>query len=586
MDTAGIVASLKEASDAYHNGAPLKMDDDTYDALLERLRELDPDNPYLDTIGATPIGVVATLPYPMPSLDKCKPGQDALDRFLRAGPFVLSEKLDGLSALWIAGTRRLYLRGNGIEGQDISHLVDQGLQGLAKEGHVRGELVVSRKLVGTLSRSWVNGIIHRKDITDEVKKIRFVAYDLMKPAGLTRAKQFEWLASKGYEVPWWQIAAKPTAEDLKTALNSRRADSLYDTDGIVIGLNAVPVRPAPGKNPKDAVAFKMPLTDQSATTTVLNVLWAPSAQGYLIPKLEFEPVTIGGATIRFCTAHNARTVVHNKLGPGSTVVIRRSGDVIPTLDRVLVGTGAHLPEGGVWDSTQTHLKMSADTAALTIAKLHHFLKTLKVPGAGPATAAALVDASILGPADVWAATATQLSGILGPKTGATLYESLRALKPTEIDLMVASSLMPRGVGETKLTSLHTINPDCRAWPAIPLAPGWTAESLKVFKETLSAYRAWRQTETAWIPYPVLPSGTVTATAPTKGSICFTGFRDKDLEAIATAKGYAVASVLTGRTTILAIPDGPVKESEKVKTARDKGIRMLSRAELVQYLQNH
>lgn len=582
MDITGIVATLKEAADAYYNGAPLKMDDDTYDALLDQLKELDPENPYLNTVGATPVGVVATLPYPMPSLDKIKPGQDALDRFLATGPFVISEKLDGLSALWVAGTRRLYLRGDGIEGQDISHLAD-GLQGLGKEGHVRGELVVSRSVVGTLSRSWVNGIIHRKDVTDELKKIRFVAYDLMKPSGLTRAKQFEWLASKGYEVPWWQIVAKPTVEDLKTALQERRTSSAYDTDGIVVGLNAIPVRPAAGKNPKDAVAFKMPLTDQSATTTVLNVIWAPSAQGYLIPRLEFEPVTIGGATIRFCTAHNARTVVHNKLGPGSTVVIRRSGDVIPTLDRVLVGTVAQLPEG-VWDTTNTHLKATSDSAALTVAKLHHFLKTLKVPGAGPATAAALVDAGLLGPADIWKATGPQLSEILGPKTGATLYESLRALKPAEIDLMIASSLMPRGVGEAKLSALHTINPDCRAWPAISSAPGWTAETLKTFKETLSAYRAWRLSETTWIPYPVLPSGTVAVVA-VKGSICFTGYRDKDLEAVATKKGFAVASVLTTRTSILAIPDGPVKESEKVKTARSRGIRMLTRTELVQYLQD-
>jgi NAD-dependent DNA ligase len=520
----------------------------------------------------------------MPSLDKIKPGQDALDRFLATGPFVISEKLDGLSALWITGTRKLYLRGDGIEGQDISHLVD-GIQGLGKEGHVRGELVVSRSVVGTLSRSWVNGIIHRKDVTDEIKKIRFVAYDLMKPSGLTRAKQFEWLKSKGYELPWWQLTAKLTVDDLKTALTSRRESSLYDTDGIVVGLNAIPVRPIAGKNPKDAVAFKMPLTDQSATTTVINVIWAPSAQGYLIPKLEFEPVVICGATIRFCTAHNARTVVYNKLGPGSTVVIRRSGDVIPTLDRVLVGTVAQLPEG-VWDATNTHLKVSSDSAALTVAKLHHFLKTLKVPGAGPATASALIDAGLLGPADIWKATAQQLSAKLGPKTGATLYESLRALKPSEIELMVASSLMPRGVGETKLKALQTLNPDCRAWTALATAPGWTPESLKTFKDTLPAYRAWRLSETSWIPYPVLPAGTVVTVVPTNGSICFTGFRDKDLETAAVAKGFAIASVLNTRTTILAIPDGPVKESEKTRAARDKGIRMMTRTELVQYLRDH
>jgi NAD-dependent DNA ligase len=384
-------------------------------------------------------------------------------------------------------------------------------------------------------------------------------------------------------VPWHKIVATLTVDDLKTALQARRTLSRYDTDGIVVGLNAVPVRPPPGKNPKDAVAFKMPLSDQSATTTVINVLWAPSAQGYLIPKLEFEPVTIGGATIRFCTAHNARTVLQNKLGAGSKVVIRRSGDVIPTLDSVITGTGAKLPEGE-WDATNTHLKAMGDSDALTAAKLHYFLKTLKVPGAGPATAAALVGSGITGPAALWKATAKQLSEILGPKTGATLYDSIRAAKPTEIDLMIASSMMPRSVGETKLNALHAVDPDVRVWDQLPPPAGWTADSLTAFKEILHTYKTWRITETPWIPYPVAAPAAPPAVCAAKGSICFSGFRDKALEESAQQKGFAAGS-LTARTTILAVPDGPVKESEKVKAARQKGIRILTRTQLVQYLDN-
>ncbi len=81
------------------------MDDETYDKLLEELRQKDPANSYLSTVGAPPTGTTVVLPFPMPSLDKIKPGQDALTRFLSqpcdAG-FILSEKLDGLSALWVA----------------------------------------------------------------------------------------------------------------------------------------------------------------------------------------------------------------------------------------------------------------------------------------------------------------------------------------------------------------------------------------------------------------------------------------------------------------------------------------------------
>jgi len=119
-----LVKLLKEASAAYYNGGTLKMDDDTYDGIVERLRSLDPKNPYLDEVGAPPAAGAVNLPYPMPSLDKIKPGQDTLTRFLATpGGFVLSEKLDGLSAAWNPETQKLYLRGNGLVGQDISHLI-------------------------------------------------------------------------------------------------------------------------------------------------------------------------------------------------------------------------------------------------------------------------------------------------------------------------------------------------------------------------------------------------------------------------------------------------------------------------------
>ena len=562
-----LVNTLKEAAAAYYNGQPLKMDDDTYDLLLERLRVLDPTNPYLETIGA-PSSTPTPLPYPMPSLDKIKPGQDTLARFLQNGPFVVSEKLDGLSALWIPAQKKLYLRGDGVDGQDISNLAT-GL-GLKGSGVVRGELVVPRSVVNTLARSWVNGVIHRKDAVDDLRKIHFVAYDLLEPA-MPRSKQFEWLRAAGYEIPWWETVKDLNEDYLKRALLARREQSIYDTDGIVVGRDVIPVRTV--KNPKDAVAFKMPLADQRAETTVRAVLWAPSAQGYLIPKLEVDPVAIGGATIRFCTAHSARNVVENKLGPGAKIILRRSGDVIPTIDTVLSGTIAQMPDVA-WEWQGVHIRATEESPALTSAKLYHFLKTLGVPG-GPAGAAALVEGGITGPATLWKASATKLSELLGPKTGDTLYKALRSLNPTELDLMVASSMMPRGVGESKLKALFAMDPDPRKWRNLT-TPGWTTESLDTLLAALPDYEIWRQG--FWIPYPILGVQTV----QTK-SICFTGFRDKALEALAVQKGFSPSSVLTGRTTILAVPD-TLKESEKTRTAVAKGIPMMTRTELTQYLE--
>jgi NAD-dependent DNA ligase len=597
-----IVELLREAAAAYYNGGNQKMDDDTYDGLVDRLKQLDPENPYLEEVGA-PVEGAVKLPYAMPSLDKIKPGEDTLKRFLaRPGGFVISEKLDGLSALWLPSTAQLLLRGDGIMGQDVSHLVPLGIQGLSKRcpagTAIRGELILPRSAGVALARSWVNGQVHQKTpdaVT--VSKIHFVAYALVNNS-FKRGQQIQMMQSYGLELPWFSMLPSLSEAYLSEVLLERRANSLYDTDGIVVALDTVPKSESTAtkaKNPKDCVAFKMALADQSAETTVREVLWAPSAQGYLIPRLRFDPVKIGAATIEFCTGHNARNIVAQAIGPGSKIVIRRSGDVIPKLDRVLLATGASLPQGGwAWDtsgsaaSDAVHIKTVGITGAETAAKLHYFLKTLEIPGAGPATAAALVEAGITGPAALWAASAVRLSEVLGPKTGAALYANLRTVlaKVSELTLMHASSEMSRGVGDVKLGSLFGVEADPRKWGNVVAPAGWTAESLRVFLAEFPKYEVWRLRELHWIPYPILSAAAHPVAAPIAGgkTICMTGFRDKDIETKATAKGHIFSPSLTGKVNLLLVPDGEVKESEKVKAARAKGTPILSRSEFIsQYL---
>lgn len=590
---AQIVATLKEASAAYYNGGSLKMDDDTYDGLLERLRELDPRNPYLDEVGAPPAAGAVTLPYPMPSLDKIKPGQDVLARFLSTpGGFVLSEKLDGLSAAWNPETQKLYLRGNGLVGQDVSHLVRYGIQGLCRSCPsntiVRGELIVPRSEGIPLSRNWVNGQIHQdKPDSKEVKRIHFVAYDILGPAHVSRHEQFLLLKAWGFEIPWIHMTTTCTEEDLKAALQERRTASAYDTDGIVVGLMQK-VAAAGARPPKDCVAFKMPLADQSATTTIQEVIWAPSAQGYYIPRLRFDPVVINGATIEFCTGHNARMIFDSKLGPGASIVIRRSGDVIPKLDKVIIPAAEpSFPPEGTWEwigpaTTAVNIRILSGGAKLHTAKLHHFFKTLDIPGAGPATAEALVDAGLTNVKAVWDSSSDALSKILGPKTGASLYANLRtALKvPQEYVLMIASSLMPRAVGETKLKALFALETDPRKWTTALKPAGWSSDSLETFLAALPTYLKWRETE---LGFAGAGTGIIRNLQPQEPQklYCTSGFRDKALEQKAIVHGFKFTESLTANVSVLVVPDGPVKESTKVAAAAAKKIPVMQRTAFVQ-----
>ncbi len=616
-----IVDLLKAASNAYYNGSDPILEDDAYDALREELEELDPQNPYLKQIGApVPKGQAVKLPYKMASLNKIKPGTGAVPSFLSSSKvksWVLSDKLDGISVLWDTGKRKLYLRGDGFTGVDVSNyaLYLNGLtpRGFNQKWVLRGELVLPNTVdvKGTLprstpllSRSWVNGQLHQKTpIPEHLGKINFVAYELIEPSGLTREQQMIRMAEAGFEVPWYTVVTTLSDENLSTYLLKRRAESQYDIDGIVVGENNIPVKDSSDEvtNPKDMRAFKMPLGDQQAETEVVDLVWSASYQGYWIPRLQIKPVLIGGSRIEYLSGHNARFVLDNKVGKGAKIVIRKSGDVIPTLDKVLQpSTVIQLPKG-VWDGpedTASHLKLMEgeedEHEDVVLKKLEHFAKTLDIPHLGPGQCVKLISASIVTPGDLIKISYSDLVKAIGEGMAKKVFPAIQTqvANATEMDYMIASSTMPRGVGATKLKALFALQADPRLWPSsISSCEGWTSSALKAFYGKLPAYEAWRKAELPSIPYPKLTrpkTPPTVALAAKKEFFCFTGFRSSEIQEKLEARGHEITSTFSKKTTILVVTDADAASAntEKVKKARESGTRILTRDQLMrEYLGN-
>lgn len=587
-----LIKKLRAASDAYYNGDKPLMTDDEYDDLRDELAKRSPSHPFLKEVGA-PVGSGAiALPYIMASLNKIKPGTGAVENFKNksiAKHWILSEKLDGISALWHEG--RLYLRGDGQMGVEVTKFAPH-IQGLRVcEFPVRGELVVARAepcVAGTLARSWVNGQLHQKEPQPEIRVVRFVAYEIIgegKPS-----EQFRGLKEAGFEVPW-NIAvgeAEFTEEALASFLRLRREKSVYDTDGIVVVDNVVSVAPKGSvKNPTSKMAFKMVIADQCAETTIVEVEWNASAQGYLIPRLQIEPVVVGSARIEFVTAHNAKFVVDNKLAPGAKIVIRRSGDVIPAVDRVITpGATPKMPNGTEgsqwkWDANATHLVQIAGTVVSTEvlkAQLVHFAKTMEIVGMGPGVVAKLVDAGVDSVRKLFGTKSADLVRILGKTLGPKIEAELEAIsgRATEIQLMVASSRMPRLIGDTKLKVLFDLKADPRQWSTLPAPQGWSADKLAELIAVLPAYETWRRFETPHILYPILPAAAAVAVPQVaKGTVCFTGVRSKELESQLEAAGWKSVSSVSSKLGVLIVADTEGADtSEKAKKARDLGVRIL------------
>lgn len=617
LTTEELSARLQTANWTYRNTNTVLMSDDEFDRGLEELKRRSPAHPFLKVIGSPGTGTIL-LPYVMGSLNKIRAGEGGLERFLKrwasVKSFVVSEKLDGLSALLVCGSKpRLYLQGDGVKGVEVSRAARliKGTSSPNAGAIVRGEIILSRADTpeGSIGRSLVNGWVHKsldtsRPVPEELRKVRFVAYSVYEPGGMTREAQMAWLTGQGFEVPQWAVWSRKALTDeskvVETLVNWRE-DSKYPLDGIVMGTNSVPEGLGGGedKNPSDACAFKAALDEQKAETRIVGIEWNESRQGFLIPRIQIEAVQIGGAKIEWLSGHNAKLVLENKLGPGARICIRRSGDVIPTLDTVLEGcaAGALPPGQGTrwdWDETATHARLREREDAAP--GLLHALQVFGIPGIGPGLVRQLVDAGLDSVVALRDAPVAEVSAAIGGGRGPALQEALVAklTSATGMDLLLASNKMPRGVGERKLRGLFEIEMNHWKWKPARFgcdAPsGWTAASLATFWGPLEEARKWirqvaPESESAAAPVPLPPAfvpGAVAAEGArkppagveSKGGVVFTGCRDKVLEGHLVTAGYELQDAITKKTTLLVVPDGPGKESGKLKKAREMGIEIL------------
>ena len=588
MSVETLVARLREAAKAYYETDTPIMSDAEYDELIDQLTAASPNHPFLKEVGSAPGGAVVKLPVPMPSLDKRKP--DTLKPTdTTNGPYVCMDKLDGISALWVSGanqSNQLLLRGNGQEGQDVSHCY-KGIQGLVESVGprimIRGELILPKASVtGTLARNWVNGVLHQKEpSSDDLKKIQFIAYQVCEPRTLTRSQQMNWLANRGFQVAWHINLPRLSPEALQTFFQKRREESNYECDGIVVGQDRVPAQTP--SNPKDAYAFKMPLDDQRAQTIVQEVEWQSSRTGNWIPRLRFTPVTIGTATITYCTGFHAQFIEQNSIGPGAHITIRRSGDVIPVCERVIIPatTWSPPPEGHwEWDANHVHARDTSTTSSpeKLALEMAHQLVALGVEGISKVSAKKLVDGGIPTLEALKSAQQAKVQQLLGAVNGEKLVKSFQAVQTqaTEAQWIRAFLGWPKGFGESRVEATLALEPSVAKWSSLATVPkGQSPAAFQEVCKAIPAYLAWRTK----FGQPIQQSKPVPVSQPiaSKGHYVMSGFRDADLQTKLDAAGWKEQDRVTKTTTVLLVPDS-AKETQKVKAAREAGIRIVPRSE--------
>jgi DNA ligase (NAD+) len=465
---------IRVASFKYYNETEV-MTDNQYDIVKEFTENKFPNNAAVFEIGAEVERNKVKLPYEMGSMDKIKPDTGALTTWIQKykGPYVLSCKLDGVSGLYTTeGAKpKLYTRGNGKVGQDVSHLIPFLHLPKTKGVVIRGEFIIPKevfeqkyKTTFANPRNMVAGIVNHKHISDSIVDLHFVAYEVIVPQKKP-SEQMDFLATINVERVLYEVSSTISNEILSQLLVSARKTYMYEIDGIIVTDDKI--YPRKSGNPEHAFAFKMILSDQIAEAKVVDVIWTPSKDGYLKPRVQIEPISLGGVTIEFATGFNAAFIKDNKIGIGSTIEIIRSGDVIPHIKAVTVpAEEAKMPSVPFkWNDTHVDVMLENAFEDPTVKEknITGFFRGIEVEGLSSGNITRLIKSGfstvpeIIHMSEQDFLTVEGFKGKMANKIYTGIQEKLK--EASIITLMAASNIFGRGFSEKKMEIVLNELPD-------------------------------------------------------------------------------------------------------------------------------
>ena len=362
-----------------------EVPDAEYDRLMQNLQVLETQYPELVTsdsptqrVGGTPLSEFAEVPHavPMLSLNNAFAEADitAFDQRVRnilgdvEVEYAAEPKLDGLaiSLLYENGVLiRAATRGDGLRGEDVTqnvrtiHSVPLHLQGddYPSTLEVRGEVFMPRAGFQRLNqaqekkgekifanpRNAAAGSLRQLDarITAE-RPLEIFCYGVgLVQGGTIPPSHFDML--QAFRRWGLRVCAEIKLVlgahgclDYYREIGAKRSSLPFDIDGVVYKVNASSAQAELGfvaKAPRWAVAHKFPAEEEM--TRVLDIEVQVGRTGALTPVARLKPVKVGGVVVTNATLHNQDEIERKDVRIGDTVVVRRAGDVIPEVARVV-----------------------------------------------------------------------------------------------------------------------------------------------------------------------------------------------------------------------------------------------------------
>ena len=514
-------ASLEQHNHSYYVLDQPTVSDAEYDRLFRELQQLEQEHPELLTadsptqrVGAAPLAAFAEVRHATPMLSLNNAFEtaevEAFDRRVREAlgvetvEYAAEPKFDGLaiSLVYEDGVLRSgATRGDGSTGEDVTanlrtvRAIPLRLRGRGAPSRleVRGEVLMFKADFARMNerqrelgektfanpRNAAAGSLRQLDPkVTATRPLKFFAYgtDAAACGHLTRHSQtLDALAGWGLPVTAERRVAVGLDGLLEyfNDLGTRRASLPFDIDGVVYKVDLLAAQNTLGfvsRAPRFALAHKFPA--EEAETVVEGIDVQVGRTGALTPVARLTAVTVGGVSVTNATLHNEDEVRRKDVRVGDSVIVRRAGDVIPEVVRVLAEkrppTAAAFVMPHQCPVCGSAVRKAEDEAiARCTAGLYcpaqrkqallHFAsrRALDIEGLGDKLVEQLVDRDLIRtPADIYALKVETLAALdrMAEKSAANLVDAIEKSKQTTLARFIYA-LGIRNVGETTAQDL-------------------------------------------------------------------------------------------------------------------------------------
>ena len=646
-------AELKEHSHRYYDLDDPIIEDSEYDALIQRLILLedkypelyDPDSP-TKRVGGTPAKGFVQVEHPVPleSLNDVFSRKELMafgERVEREGvlrSYTVEPKIDGLSmslryvnGVFVRGATR----GDGRVGEDVTEnlrtirSIPRTLPSAPPLLIVRGEVFMPKQVFEALNakreqegekllanpRNAAAGAMRQLDpaITAS-RQLDILIFNVQLAEGMefqTHSESLDWLRSQGFPVIDYRLCSSMEAcRERIEEIDGERDRYSFCIDGAVVKLDSLADRQKLGsttKAPRWAVAYKYP--PEVRESIVRDIQVQVGRTGVLTPKAVVEPVRLAGTTVTNATLHNQDFISEKDIRIGDTVCIRKAGEIIPEVLRVVpekrpswavpyflpetcpvCGAPVHRdPDGAALRCT------GAECPAQLLRNLTHFASkdAMDIDGLGPNLVKALVEEGLVhSAADLYTLDADRVAKLerMGAKSAENLIRAIDASRQRGM----ARLIYALGIRQVGVSASRTLAARYGSMEALEKADGEELQQIDDIGPVTAAYiTEWfSQEQSMHLIRRLSEAGVDMQSRETVVDRRFSGMtfvltgtlttmgRDAAKAAIEQRGGKAASSVSKKTTLVVAGENA----GSKLDKAQELGIRIIDEQEFLSMIQ--